>query len=86
MSRSGCVMPRATHRAITNAIPAPSTPASRSSHQWSPIVKTSNTTPRIRYTSNRVIPTANTMTDPSLDRIVGSRCRSVIGGHSSPNA
>src|SRR4249919_3046838 len=84
MSRSGCVIPRATHRAITSAMPAPRTPASSSSHQCAPIVKTSNPTPRIRYTSRRVIPTANTMTDPSFDRIVGSRCRSVTTGSLVP--
>src|SRR6185503_7340491 len=35
-------------------------------------------------TSRRVIPTANTMTDPSFERIVGSRCRSVTAGSRVP--
>src|SRR4029450_3297629 len=84
MSRSGCVIPRATHRAITSAMPAPRTPASRSSHQCAPIVKTSNPTPSIRETSRGVIPPATTMPAPSFDRIVGSRCRSVTAGSLVP--
>src|SRR4029453_7912461 len=84
MSRSGCVIPRATHRAITRAMPAPRTPASRSSNQCAPIVKPSKPPPRMREASRRVIPTANTMTDPSFDRIVGSRCRSVTAGSLVP--
>src|SRR5829696_921268 len=67
MSRRGCVIPRATHRAITSAMPAPRTPARRSSPQCPPIVKTSNT-----------------MTNPSFERIVWSRCRSVTAGSRIP--
>src|SRR3990172_4594658 len=80
MSRSGCVMPRATHRAITSAMPAPSAPANSSSHQCSSMANTWKPTPRIRYTSAIVIPTANTMTEPSFARIVGSRWRNVTSG------
>src|SRR5512141_3098760 len=80
MSRSGCVIPRATHRAITSAIPAPTAPERSSSPQWSWIANTWNPTPRIRYTSAIVMPTANTMTEPSFARIVGMRWSGFTSG------